>query len=1258
MDTILTVRNEDLQRLNPEEAVDFFRKLLWAEATSIGIGKNLVNVPSAITTPDGGIDAEVQSMAVSGGQGIIKQGLTRYQIKTGSFSPSSEADIKSILFKEGTNELRPRVKSCLDRDGTLVIVLFGWDDPERVDDQYINKFKEKLAAIDGKYGKSKIEIWGQNKLRSFLTPFPSLALALKGLSEFQFQTHKSWSQNSDMRQDFVKSSDYRQKEKAVQEILRSSTQARHIRVIDDAGGGKTRFILEATKTQDLAPLVLYTKASKFVNSKLLSFILREDNAFNVIIIADECTTQHRIEIWNQLATRGSRIKLITIYNEPDIKEHGIDYCGIPALSGDDIKQIILSYGVPKDHVDRWAAFAGNSPRFAHMIGINLKYYRDDISRPVEGIYDRIIAGYEDPNSEDVKKRKRVLIHIALFKRFGYRKPMEEEAKIVSKLVEKVDRDVTWGKFQEIVKKLISLNILQGETTLYVTPSLLHIRMWIEWWETYGGSFDHDDFIGNIPENSELRKWFYEMLKYAANSRAAARVVKNLLGPTGPFKNFEYLETKLGGDFFLALTEADPESALNCLKRTITRKTKGELLAFTTGRREVVWALERIAIWRDLFVDATRILLTLGEAENESYSNNASGVFAGLFSPAYGGAAPTEAPPMERLPVLKEALGSSSKERRKLALKAFDEALTTLPSPRLVGAEYQGLRREPHLWMPKTYGELFDAYRQTWQLLVQNLESMEEDERQEGVKILLNNSRGLTSISNLADMVISTLTELSQEPYADKKEILSTVLHILHYDGKGLDEGIRKRLEKFRDDLTGRGFAALLRRYVGMDLLEDQFDEEGKQVDKVQPKIEELAEQAIKDTPLLDKELPWLVTAEAQNGFRFGYELGKRDTGFNILPLLLEAQRNTSKGTAYFLGGYFRALFGKDQTMWEGQLDAIAKDTKLNLLLPELTWQSGMTERAAMRLLDLAQKGIIGFEHFSMFGFGGVIRDLSEEVFLKLCTFLLEHEEYTAIRIALDLHFFYYIHKTPKPPLPKELTLKLLTHRSLFQKLETRRRGQMDEHHWTDIGEAFVEAHPEKALELADVILEHFNEDGTILEGFFSPTQAVLNKITKKYPVEVWKKIKNYLGPPIDTRAYHMSHWLRGGEHYAAKEGALPFIPLEKIWEWVDEDVEQRAWYLASFVPKSLFRDGGNTCLAREVLIRYGAREDVRSNLRANFSTESWSGPASLHYQENKNWLLNFKKDEDNENVRRWIDEYVSVLNRRIEQEKIEEERRF
>ena len=74
-------------------------------------------------------------------------------------------------------------------------------------------------------------------------------------------------------------------------------------------------------------------------------------------------------------------------------------------------------------------------------------------------------------------------------------------------------------------------------------------MWIEWWDTYGSSFDLDDFLSNIPENLELRKWFYEMFRYAAEPGVATRVVKDLLGPTGPFKDFEYLKTKLGGRFF-------------------------------------------------------------------------------------------------------------------------------------------------------------------------------------------------------------------------------------------------------------------------------------------------------------------------------------------------------------------------------------------------------------------------------------------------------------------------------------------------------------------------------------------------------------------------------------------------------------------------------------------------------------------------------------------------------------------------------------
>jgi hypothetical protein len=317
----------------------------------------------------------------------------------------------------------------------------------------------------------------------------------------------------------------------------------------------------------------------------------------------------------------------------------------------------------------------------------------------------------------------------------------------------------------------------------------------------------------------------------------------------------------------------------------------------------------------------------------------------------------------------------------------------------------------------------------------------------------------------------------------------------------------------------------------------------------------------------------------------------------------------------------------------------------------------MTDRAALRVLKLAQTGTIGFEHFRLFGIGGVSKHLSDKVFQEICSFLLSQDNYAATAIALDLHFFYYIHQG-KTSLPEELTLKLLTHKTLFEKPDKMKYGQMIEYHWTGIGKAFVQAYPENALALADIMLEHFNEDGTIFEGFFSETHSVLNEITKRYQDEIWDKIQKYLGPPIDSRAYSITEWLKGGEHLKKKEGALSLLSVDKVFGWVDENVKDRAWYLATFVPKDLFYVEAKKSIARELLIKYGEREDVRRNLRANFSSETWSGPASLHYEEKRKTLLDFKKDENNENVKLWIDEYVTELDAYIKGAKIEEEREF
>lgn len=1261
MDTIFTINSRDLRILSSERAVDIFRELLWAEATALGVGKHLINVPTAITVSDGGIDAEVRDVVVSGGQGIIRPGLTSYQIKTGNYSLKKHSNIQKILFtprsiRAKSYELEPKVKACLDKNGTLIIVLFGWDDPDR-HDEFVDQFKIELKTFDPKYEDAKLEIFLPNQLMGFFKPFPSLALKVKGLEDTIFQTHQSWSENEDMQGSFEEGGVQYKNIVSLQEMLRKGDTAVHIHVMGEPGIGKTRYVLEATHAEDLSPLVIYCNADTFRDRSLMNELLRVDNQASAILILDECDDESRVYIWNKLKRRGPRIKLVTIYGDFTSFSGDTITLEISPLQKDQISRIIQSYDIVEDQADRWSDLCGGSPRVAHVIGWNLKNNPDDLLRPLDTfpLWDRYITGGDRRDSEEVRQRRLVLRYLALFKRFGYESSLAVEVKAIAELIEQADPHIPRARFNEIIETLRKRKILQGNYTLYITPKALHIKLWIDWWEIYGVSFVLDTFSASLPR--ALLEWFYEMFVYAANSQAATIIVNKLLGEDGPFKDDTRLETELGSHFFFALAQASPEAALACLKRTVGTWSKERLLNFITGRRKVIWALERIAMWRPLFADAARLLLALGEAENESWSNNASGVFAELFSLGPGEVAPTQASPQERLPVLKEALTSSSVEQRRIAIHACDKALESQYFFRDVGAEYQGLRKVPDLWMPATYGELFDAYRQIWQLLYTQLNVLSE-EQQLIISLLLHRAQGLARYEALADMVINTLGEMAQKPFIDSKQIFATIVRILHYDGQKMPERLRLRWEQLRETLIGSDFSSRMKRYVGMDLLEDRFDEQGNQVDQVQTHIEELARIAIENSHLLEPELSWLITNEAQNGYRFGYELAKRDTQFSLLPTLLEAQKHAQKSpSVFFLSGYLRILFEKERSRWEDLADLLAKDMVLRAWLTELTLRTGLTDRGAMRLLKLAEENVIDIAQLRFFSAGRSIQLLTEDIFQRWIQFLQDYPHPYALPIAIDLYAVYYVDKESKQRLPKQLTLTLLTHEAWIKPGQDVQFDIMDYYHWTEVGKTFVQTYPETSMALANWILEYFGAVGTILDRF-SETTSVLSSVMERSPEKLWLTIKKYLGPPLDSHAYYIRRWLRGedGPIGVQVKGVLSYVPLQLIWDWVDEDVEQRAWYLASFVPKSLFRKEEHFCLAREVLIRYGERKDVREAFSANYFTGSWMGPESLHYESIKQKLLDFKAEEENENVKSWINEYVAELDEHIQRARIQEER--
>ena len=64
------------------------------------------------------------------------------------------------------------------------------------------------------------------------------------------------------------------------------------------------------------------------------------------------------------------------------------------------------------------------------------------------------------------------------------------------------------------------------------------------------------------------------------------------------------------------------------------------------------------------------------------------------------------------------------------------------------------------------------------------------------------------------------------------------------------------------------------------------------------------------------------------------------------PFLMPNATQRPMQVSSSLGGYFRAIFDKDQPLWEEQLDALIEDTKLKIAIPELTHRYSRSDRSS------------------------------------------------------------------------------------------------------------------------------------------------------------------------------------------------------------------------------------------------------------------------------------------------------------------------
>jgi hypothetical protein len=1254
VDFVTDINPKILGLLSPEAAVDLFRELLWAEAYREGIGPALISVPTAITAADGGIDAEITGVPLDSSGGLFFSGLTRYQIKTGAFSAGNDSEMKALFLKEKSTEFKDRVRTCFEKNGTFVVVLFGSDSPNRTDDELVRACKDFIGRFEPAFQNCSLHVFQQNQIAAFLNHHLPLASHAQMKSFRNLRIHREWGAEIESLAPLRVGAPQEGFIGQIREELRQQAVVSHLCIWGEPGIGKTRLLYEATSTEDMSSSVAYFRSPHALEQSGVIDELVHNTAKSAIVVVDECDSRDRENIWRQLRGLGSRVRLVTVQHDPCESSGTTVALQIPALAQAQISEIIQQHGVSKADADRFAEYCGGSPRVADVVGWNLRNNPDDLTRPLDtgNVWDRFVIGADSATSDLARHRKLILSYIALFKKFGYGRPYQDEARAIADHVAKADPSITWARFQEILKSLRERRILQGETTLYITPKLLHIKLWSDWWALYGNNLNVEQFLGTIPDTLHL--WFYDMFTYAHGSDTIAKTVRGILSRHGSFLRDGLVKTELGANFFLNLTEADTEAALDFLEFTIGQEGRKELLEFKAGRQRIVWALEKIAVERPLFQRAARVLLRLAEAENEpKISNNATGTFASLFSLGPGGTAPSQAPPAERFPVLSEALTAESSETRAVALRACDQALRAHSFSRTYGAERRGLR-DLDLWSPKTYDEWYDAYREVWKMLALNIVKLSGEEQSESVRILLKHSFDLVQVAALADLVTSTIESLVDVPSVSRKAILEIVVDVLQRL-TSLPEAIRSRWEILRKNVTGGdSYAGRLKSLLILPAWRvapvSEFSTEPWR---------HLAEEAFSRRDEFTAQLDWLTSAEAESAVSFGYELGRLDGESIFQDAIIHAvERMDASGNPGILGGYLRARHEADPTRWLETVGCLSQRAESIRLFPTILMQSGLNDGAAAVLTDLVKRKEFPAYYLQGFVYGGEIRNLTVGAFASWLNLLLSENDQRASIAALQLLHHYELHDE-RGKLSPDLIRAVLLHDTLFEKEADGSRGSHRDYDWSEVARKFLEDHPALKLVFAGKLLQKMGKDSVVLPRFgHSYADQLLSEIASEFPSEIWKIAAPFLGPPIDQRSHAIMSWLKGGEHRwgnGQPDSILSRIPLQDLWAWVDDNVDLRAWYLASFVPK-LTAELTLPDVVRELLIRYGDRDDVQRNLAANFSSEGWAGPASEHYRSKKEVLDRLLAKELEPRVREWLQQYIVSLQRSVEHARTEEER--
>ena len=1199
--------------------------LLYAVADRHGIDRSHIITTERINDPDGGIDARCEN-APEAAERLIPAENVIYQFKSGETRKSG-----MTLAKEDILE-KPRVVSALQAGSTFVY-LAAWD-------KHAGGFEEDIASAAGELGlevrSDQIRFFGGASLAAILRPYVGLSRHFIG---FPLKSLEDWARERNMSNRHASDEALRARMDALDAAI-SVPQAR-IRLVGRAGDGKTRTVLETLGSSDLRDSVLYASNPEELDLRTIEG-LRHTESIRCTVVVDEVDDSEHERLMGHFDSMPPGVRLVTIGVDAreipsDLSPSVLRVAGLSPAVLEEAMQAVAP-GAPDEAIKDAVRACGGSPKLAILIAERMQADPTLVrggriagDQQVKRVLDRYLGiALTDPAWT-------ALSIAALLEKVGWARELEAESETLFRAAG-LDPSDARRLIQDVHERLGVAP--RTRRLLYISPTILadHLasRQLGSWTQSKLAEF-YSALTGTMRESFARR---LRRIASTLDNREAVEEV--ILGDQGPFRSLA--EAEAGGMTGLLPHLAGPlrVAATSTLRRLVEDVPIEDLLGATRSRRDLVNALTELLWFGDTFEAAARMLLKLAIAENESWDNNATGVWVQTFQTRLGR---TEAPWTVRVRVIYEAAEDEDDRARELAARAVQAGVqhghvTRMGRP---PNEVEGAPEEA--WAPRTWGEWADAVIGYLDVLRRLVVDDSPKVRQAAVEALAEASVAAYVLPKVGPVWAEIARLLADAEYDLRAAVLERTQWAIQRGEAELDgltpadqeetRGmLEDRLQILRDvtaDLEGADFSSRFRVAVDRDPWRFAMDESdgGSWRDTALPLVQE----AVSDPKLLEDEWQWLLGHGGSNPERLLEVFGEEDRERRLeerIRALAGEERRAIRWASLYDTGHARAT--DDDEFLEQRLQQLSGDPGGVGMALDLLLVAPPSESRIELLVGLFESGALGAEQVGRLQYTPMVRSLSPRQFSRVATAAGRSQDAGLTLLSLLSHVLYE-HAEYTADL-RDLSLGLLDDASVH---EAMRRSDYE---WAEVAKRYVDSDPIQVARSAFKWVEA--QESSHLYG----VDEIISRAIAASPDP-----ESFF---FDVVAEWLDHDDLTGWWVTALLPAsqLQSISPSRLIEWIGERPEVRARKVARVLGAPMGERPSS--LHNELLAHFDRDHGIGSVFFAELVSGVWTGSAAARSQglldQVKGWL-----SDDRSPIREWCEGAVRLLEAQLEHDEMRDE---